>query len=250
MIQITKHIILNDLDNYCDNPRLITHIQDIPQDVLSQIPEAWLDILALAEIDITKLRELWQPVLPKVEMIMEDLESRLQGLSILMEDNKPPSLLYIFLNEEELYYHRGFPPLQDQEVPESIKPFWSRLPEDVKQLYTIHNGWVSLFDFSMGYKPIDKISVLSSTEWNLEPEVIKNLPIDYTKTIILFTNGGSGYIGFELPEDNEIKETTPLIFWSNKPTEPELNIKFWTIFNTWISIDLQSKDYNQTWLEE
>jgi hypothetical protein len=250
MSQISESSIFKDIENYCYNPQLITDIQDIPQDVLSQIPQSWLGLLSLEEVDFTKLRELWQPILYRVEVIIEDLESRLQGLAILIEDDKPPSLLYIFLNDEELYYHRGFPPLQEQEITEGIKPFWSKLPEDLKKMYTIHNGWVSLFDLSMGYKPVDKISVLSSTKWNLEPEVIRNLPIDYTKTIILFANGGSGYIGFELPEDHEMKEPRPLIFWSNKPTEPNLDIKFWTIFNTWISIDLQSKDYNQTWLEK
>ncbi|MTJ10907.1 MULTISPECIES: SMI1/KNR4 family protein [unclassified Anabaena] len=250
MSQITKSNILNYLENYCYNPQLITDIQDIPQDVLSKISQSWLGLLSLEEVDFTKLRELWQPILHRVEVIIEDLESRLQGLAILIEDNKPPSLLYVFLNDEELYYHRGFPPLQEQEIMEGIKPFWSKLPEDLKKLYTINNGWLSLFDLSMGHKPVDKISVLSSTEWNLEPEVIRNLPLNYTKTIILFANGGSGYIGFELSEDNEMKKPRPLIFWSNKPTEPDLDIKFWTIFNTWISIDLQSKDYNQTWLEE
>ncbi|HLP88951.1 MAG TPA: SMI1/KNR4 family protein [Nostocaceae cyanobacterium] len=248
MSQLTQADILNDLEGYCYNPKLIIDHQDIPPEVISQIPPSWLSLLSLGTVEFTKLRELWQPVIHRVEMIIENLESRLQGLAILIEDNQPPSLLYIFLNDEELYYHRGFPPLTEKEITETVKPFWSKLPEDFKKLYTIHNGWTSMFDMSMGHKPIDKISLLSSTEWSLEAKVIENLPINYTKTIIVFTNGGSGYIGFELPELD--REPRPLIFWSDKPTQPDLDIKFWTIFNTWISIDLQSKDYNQSWMEE
>lgn len=247
---ITKVQILNDIKDYCLNPKIIIDSEDIPIENLSQIPSSWLNLLSLEKINFAKLRELWHPVIDKFEIVIEDLESRLQGLVILLEDNQPPSLLYVFLNEQELYYHRGFPPIEEQEISHKIKPFWLQLPKYIKKLYTIHNGWVSMFDLSMGHKPIDNLSILSWSEWNLESEVIKNLPFNYKKTIIIFSNGGSGYIGFELPKPEEIAEPRPLIFWSNKPTQPDLNINFWTIFNSWITIDLQEKDYNQEWMEE
>jgi hypothetical protein len=81
-------------------------------------------------------------------------------------------------------------------------------------------------------------------------KVIKNLPINYQNTMIIFSNGGSGYIGFELSHQKNKTEPRSLIFLSNKPTKPDLDINFWTIFNTWIIIDLQEKDYNQEWMEE
>ena len=62
MKQITKSSILKEIEDYCSNPQLITSIsyvpQDISQDVLSQIPQSWLDLLSLDDVDFTKLREI------------------------------------------------------------------------------------------------------------------------------------------------------------------------------------------------
>jgi hypothetical protein len=248
MKQITKSSILKEIEDYCSNPQLITSISDVPQDisqdVLSQIPQSWLDLLSLDDVDFTKLRELWQPIVHRGESIINNLEFKLQGLVILIEDNRPPSLLYIFLNEEELFFHRGFPPLKETEIPEKIQSFWPMLPEDFKTLYSIHNGWTSFFSGAMGHKPIDEIELLSSEEWMLEPDVIKNLPIDHTKTILVFRSGGPGYLAFECIEP----EPKSMIFWSNNPTKPEFFKSFWTNFNLWLLIDMESKDFNKSTL--
>ena len=241
MTELSKANILHTLRNL-KNPQVMLSATEVNQEVASQIPKEWLSLLSLGEIDFDKLQELWHPVGDNISTVMEELERTIQGLAILIEDNQQPSLLYIFLGNEKLYYHRGFPPLKDDDIPREIANIWGNLPLDFRDLYTIHNGWVSLHSKSMGHLPADKLSLLCWEEWSLEAEVIESTPINPEKTVIVFTNGGSGYLGFELSDLKGASEAKPLIWWSNKPSQPELNIEFWSVFNTWISMDFADMD--------
>ena len=251
MTKMTKLDILNDLNNYCSNPQIIINSQDIQNlspEILAQIPKLWLDILSLGKVDFDRLRELWQPVINKFGVVFEELKKRLQGLVILLEDNQLPSLLYIFFNGEELFCHRGFFPIKIQEIPEKIKPFWLALPEDVRKLWNIHNGWVCLFSLSNGHMPIHMLHLLSQDWWGIEVEVIENLPFDNENTVIVFNYGGSGCIGFEISHQENKIESRPLVIWWNNATNPDLDDNdFWNIYNDRLITNLENYDYNKDW---
>lgn len=242
MSELSRENILHSLRNLRE-AQIMLSVEEVDLDIKKQIPAAWLDLISLDGIRFADLQRLWQPVVPKLTRVFDELARTIRGLAILLEEGKPPSLLYIFSKKEKLYYHRGFPPLEEGAIPAHLQPVWSKLPQDFRELYTIHNGWFALHSKSMGHLSIDKLSLLSSEdEWDLESEIINNMPIDPERTIIVFSNGGSGYIGFELPESEKTSEAKPLIWWSDKPTEPELSIKFWPVFDAWTAINFEEMD--------
>jgi hypothetical protein len=79
-------------------------------------------------------------------------------------------------------------------------------------------------------------------EWGLEPRVVQHMPVHPQRVAIVFRSGGRGYIGFEIAESGEPDAARPLVFWSNKPSEPEFGQKFWPVFDAWVTIGLEQMD--------
>ena len=231
MATISTATILEALSNLNDI-QLITSPNQIPKVFNNQVPDLWGALLASKDNQLSILKQLWQPISPKIPQTMAELQATLQGIAILIEDGHPPSLLYIFLNKKgKLSFHRGYPPLKTEQLPQDILPIWSNLPEEFRNLYIIHNGWFSLHSRSRGHLPVNKWSFLSSSEWLLEDEVVAQLPISPKQTLIVYDQGGGGYLGFVLPSKSNIGQVTPVEIWLTNLTEPDTGIDFWSVYD-------------------
>jgi hypothetical protein len=245
MCQITSNAILGALRNL-KNPQIVASADEVSRELVSQIPGLWLDLVSLDQVSISALRELWKPVRDRIPETMEEMEATIRGLAILIEDAAPPSLLYIFLDKQEkLGFHRGFPPIENNQIPPKILPVWSKLPSDFLELYTVHNGWYYMHAHSRGHLPVSEWSFLSWEEWLLEDELVKRMPIRPEQTVVVYAQGGAGYLGFELPVSTKVGEATPLMLWSYDLANPRIGIEFWDVFDELTSVhflDLALRD--------
>lgn len=65
------------------------------------------------------------------------------------------------------------------------------------------------------------------------------MPIDPSRTLVIYAHGGGGYLGFELPAAGGGGQATPLELWSYDLANPRTEIDFWATFDAWISAVLE-----------
>ncbi len=237
--------------SYClrnlKNPRVIATADEARGVSGFPVPETWADLISLDGVSIPALRRLWQPVRDKLPQTMEALEERLQGMAILTVDDQPPSLLYIFLEGDgKLCIYQGFPPLETGKIPPALSPILPSLPRDLWDLYAIHDGWYLALSHSSGHLPVREWSLLSWDEWRLEKKLVERMPIRPDRTLVVYNQGGGGYLGFALPKPGETGGTRPLSFWSNRLTEPRVGIDFWKAFDEWTVAGFEERPFAMT----
>ncbi len=237
MTQLSKSNISLALHNL-KNPDIILSPDDVSQSIRQTIPDSWLNLLSLGNVNFSEVYQLWHPVADKMPNLMVELERTLQGIAILTQEDKPPALLYIFVGQnKEFYFYQGFPPLKDSDIPPNIAMFWYQLPPDFRSLYTIHNGWIDTFD-SMGHLPIDKLLFFSKNNWY--PDELDSLPFNPEKTVFVCQTGGSGYLGFELPKYQDTRDALPLIWWTSTPSCNQKGIEVFPILDELISAQFET----------
>ena len=238
MAKLTNDKVLKALQEYCENPRLVFSKQDARPESLNRIPESWWPLLSLDNVDTARLAELWQPLVKKLPMTFEEVAARLHGLAVLEEAEAPPSLLYIFTYENgQPTFNRGLPPLEEREIPDKFQDVWPRLPKAFREAYGVHNGWFLLSALSGGYWPVEEWMWLNVKEWGLDEDTLKALPFDPGRTVFVHTNGGSGYLGFELPPGKG--EVKPVRWWTDAPEDSRVGISFWDELDSSTAIGLE-----------
>lgn len=190
------------------------------------VPSLWWEMTALPELSIPTLRQIWQPVYQLLPATLEEVETTLVGTVVLTEVGEKASLLYLFRYESSgnLAFYRGHSPLTPDEIPTRWQTIWEQLPTDLQQLYAIHNGWYALFSHSGGHLPLTKWSLLADAEWDLEQETAAALPFDLDKILLIYRDGGGGYLGFVLPDNTDL---IPIAWRTQQATQLEQAISFW-----------------------
>jgi hypothetical protein len=235
MIQIATSFILESLPSL-RNPQLCVTPAETGPGLAEQIPEAWWALASLEQVDLDVLRGLWEPVARVIPQTVQELEATLQGAVVLLEEGQRPSLLYVFSDVEgTLIFYRGFLPLQQEALSARWRPIWEQLPPTLRDLYAVHDGWYLIPSHSGGHLPVAGWSLLSDDEWRLEKGLVDRMPIVPERTVVIYAQGGGGYLGLQLPGSGEKHPVTPLELWSHDLANPQVGIDFWTAFDEWTS---------------
>jgi hypothetical protein len=219
-----------------NNPKVFITPDELSDEIKVQIPNKWSELINLGNVDLSRLREYWKSVYELIPVTMEEMEATIQGLVLLTEDGQPPSLLYVFINDEDgLDFYRGFPPMNLSQQDTRTVEIMEVLPGEFRKLYEIHNGWYFLYPMSRGHLPTEKWSFLKDDEWGLESEALKKIPIDPDRTLIVYAHGGGGYLGIELPAGREQGKAMAVEIWSRDIVNPTINLDFWMAYDEWTS---------------
>lgn len=218
------------------NPRLYVTPDDAGKALARQVPEDWWALASLEAVPLEALRRLWQPVATSLPETMAELEATLQGVAVLAEADTPPSLLYVFEDRAGApIFYQGFAPLRHAAIPARWRPAWDQLPQRLRALYAVHDGWYLIFSHSGGHLPIAQWSLLSGETWRLEQQLLDRMPIDPARTLVVYAQGGGGYLGFQLPPPGAEGLATPLELWSRDLAHPRVGIDFQARFDAWTS---------------
>lgn len=153
------------------------------------IPDSWGNILGADDPVSSVLEELWFPwsdLLPDTTVLLED---KLQYIGLLQTNEVPFSLIYVFEDEEEPIYFRGYPcrPIERDEA--------KKLPHHFLDLYKIHDGWVSI-PGQVGPLPSEgwfDLGIIYEGEYS---EIIPGVRLrDF---LVVYDSRGFGYLGFDL----------------------------------------------------
>lgn len=217
------------LRKYIKNPE-IPSLDEIDSD-LAALPKSWLHILSANGQDrINRVIDTWKNFGPHLSEITSKLESNLVSVQLLKSDGEY-SLLYEINGVNGPIYYEAKNPM-NKTFTKSVAELWESLPQQIKDFYEWQNGWFYLASHSLGPSPSEEIFLLSDEDWVIFDEIEKPA-VDLSKSIVLFTNGASGYVCIDLSKD---PEHSALIWWSNK--EPTLDLQFWDVVDTWTAIGM------------
>jgi hypothetical protein len=232
--------MLAEVQDIVQNPILLTS----PDQVEAQmnIPDAWREMLRRQETGAKSWVEPWQAYQNLLPGVYDFLQHKVRGVCLLLENAKPPSLLYVYSQGEDIDFHRGLPALGSN-VPNSKRHIWERLPLDLQNFYSqVHNGWIYLPADSLGPLPVQDIKFLSDYEWDTEPDELKKLPFPLDQVITVFSNGGGDYLCLDLSHGAAASEDHALSWWHEEPLEPHLNFNFWALLDGWICGQMEDVD--------
>jgi len=133
------------------------------------LPAGWGEILTAREPQTATLR-LWNRVIHRLPRITQALRQRLQGIAHLRTEDVPESLIYFFKDGLEMFAYRGFPPAAEL-------PTAPGIPE-VRDFYSLHDGWISAYTRDDGPMPTSQWRLLSEslwpeTQWKFPPGVTR-----------------------------------------------------------------------------
>src|SRR5687768_7666875 len=107
------------------NPKVIFKQQDVSEEVIRHVPELWWELLAPVNVPMNKLYQVWEAAAGQCGSILRQMETHLQAVALLLEDNQPPSLIYAFRYEGgRLAFYRGLPPVDEQALSRQQAKFW------------------------------------------------------------------------------------------------------------------------------
>jgi len=126
------------------------------------LPPGWSELLACRDPGPAAL-QLWGKMRPRLPRIARAFEHRLHGLALLRTEEVPASLVYIFQSGQEVFAYRGSPPVSTPPDAPELRDF-----------YSVHDGWVSLFTEDDGPMPTTAWNVLRKplwpeTQWRVHP---------------------------------------------------------------------------------
>lgn len=126
------------------------------------LPPGWSELLTCRDPGPAAL-QLWGKMRPRLPRIARAFEHRLHGLALLRTEDVPASLVYIFKSGQEVFAYRGSPPVSTPPDAPELRDF-----------YSVHDGWVSLFTEDDGPMPTTAWNVLRKplwpeTQWRVHP---------------------------------------------------------------------------------
>lgn len=161
------------------SPLLVFPGQPLPAP--DELPPQWRELLAGRESPAAFIARAWaglQEILPRT---LELLPARTTTIALLRTASRPPSLVYLFGADKNLYANRGFAPRRLPAGPAVPPGAW---PVDVAPFLAVHDGWVDFFSLDGGLLPAD--------DWRVAAE-------DEAPFLQIFRNGASA-AGFELAD--------------------------------------------------
>lgn len=237
MIELNRDTVLASLRNL-DNPRLVLRPEDAPRP--EHIPPAWWPMLSLDGVDHDRLAALWGPLPAALPEMWQQLTRALRGLAVLLEDNHPPALLYLYSERDRLYHHRGQPPITAGHAPNRLNEVWASWPAVARTLYEVHNGWTLLHSHSMGHLSVSAVLPATDPAVGLSGQE-GPLPFVPRRTVLLYSNGGGSYLCLEAPSAED--EAARAFVWSpGIPSEIGLSADFAAIYDAWTAIHFEGMD--------
>jgi hypothetical protein len=140
--------IIGQVSDEGDPLLLLPPVVEIPAH--NSIPVAWSRILAQPDAHKLVLSELWAPVQSFLPATVAAMKKNLRGVALLLTASSPPSLLYLFGHDGDLYAHRGYAPA------EVLPDLGVRLSADLLPFYQLHDGWVDFYGADFGPYPINQ----------------------------------------------------------------------------------------------
>jgi len=189
MIEMTSKELREDLLEFVEHEGKIRFALAPIKRLSKGLPGTWRNILGADDPVKTVLEELWFPWRDLLPETIAQLEEKLQYIGLLQTNQVPFSLVYVFEDEEEPIYSRGYPcqPIERDEA--------EKLPNHFLDLYKIHNGWTDI-PGPMGWLPSEywfDLGVLYEEEYS---EIIPDVRLkDF---LVICNSGGSGFLGFDL----------------------------------------------------
>jgi hypothetical protein len=183
-------------------------------------PVAWHGILT-SEAAQTRaaLGTIWGTMAAKIPKTLAAWKKILQGVAFVTTDQRPPSLLYFYRRDGEVYAYRGYAPVKLSRREASL------LPPTISEFYQVHNGLVDVFSWAMGPLPEPDWHYLSD-----DPSTPAG------SFLVLFNNGGGASAGFDLSEEPALS----YIVWPDDP--PNLAPDFWGAIDDWMATGLEGAD--------
>ncbi|MGI4788188.1 MAG: hypothetical protein ACRYFS_04990 [Janthinobacterium lividum] len=225
------------------NAVLVTSADEVQDEM--HVPEAWIEMLRRQSAGTKSWVEPWKPFQDLLPEVYDFLQHKVRGVCLLLKDQQPPCLLYVYSRGEKNYFFRGWPPLGDQ-MPQGKEKIWACLLPGLQQFYReLHNGWTHLSSNSMGPLPVNDIGYLSDQDWELEPDEEARLPFRLSDVLTVFANGGGDLLGLDLTHGVSASESHALAWWHEEPLAPDLNMNFWGLMGGWIGGQLEHVDIAQ-----
>jgi len=235
-----KDALIADLKPYTDNPRVLL----LPEDVTSKmkVPEEWVTLLQQQQAGESKpWVNLWQDFASALPATLTFLRNRVFCVAILLEDDRPPSLIYVYKSDGGYEFYRGGMPLKNT-IPEHLADVWQTFPATLRRLYEIHDGWVYLPSDALGPLPTEEIISMTAEDLDLDDKDLKKLPFQIEKVYPVFSSGGGDYIWLDTGHADMDGEASALIWLHEKPTQPKVNIDFWSTLNGWMEIGFKDDE--------
>lgn len=236
-IPLSKQIMLDKLARFIKPALLMETPAEV--DPTLPVPAPWVTILQ----DQQQGRKLalyayWNAFAAQVPAVYNFLNHFARPVAVLAEQNKHVSLLYPFTAKDVLYFYRGHPALRA--VPAQYEALWPRIPAEFRDFYTnIHNGWTFLSSNAMGPLPVEDWAFLSDDKFDIDEDCAAKMPVDISKVLTVFHNGGGDYLCLDFSAPDGI--ATGLIWWHEEPDTPEV-VDFWAYLDAWISIFFEDAD--------
>jgi hypothetical protein len=188
----------------------------------SEFPFAWVQLLKSADLNEHAISSVWNDAVEYMPKVVSEMCRKVQSVGLLLTKTMPPSLVYLFLKNGELFARRGFLPVDH--LPEISQ----KLPVDLLSVYRIHNGWLDLFSGDTGPSRTE--------DWNVIGESRRGAGDGFLE---VFATGTSA-LGFDLSEN----PAEPNVIWSDG--DVELVDDFWSRLDEWIAAELRGMDDRDT----
>jgi hypothetical protein len=229
--------MLEEVQGFVPHPVLLVSPEEA--EAQSSIPEVWIQMLRRQSEGIKSWMEPWKDFQNLLPGVYDFLQHKVHGVCVLLEEGKPPSLLYVFSSgETDYYFYRGGPAVGNK-APDDTRDIWRRLPSTLQAFYSkVHNGWTSLSADSMGPLPVEDIELLSDWTGDMEPDELSRLPFRIDDVVIVFGNGGGDSLCLDLGL-GAAAEDHALVYWHEDPFEPNLDQNFWALMDGWICGQLE-----------
>lgn len=112
------------------------------------VPSEWRRVLGQDNPGEAVADLLWKGLEGSLPKTVSILRRKLCSTAILLTQRRPPSLLYLFTEDEEPYVYRGFVPAGA--LPQAV----AAIPVDLSAFYRLHDGWYSLDSQDGGLWPV------------------------------------------------------------------------------------------------
>jgi hypothetical protein len=219
--------------DYLRGARVVLRADEITDDLREKIPAEWVALFHTADIP-SQVGKLWEPVADRLPLFTMHIRRAIQGVALLMADNVPLCLLYLFVEDDELYVYQGFLPL---DIGSPDVEIFGKIPRDVQMLYAVHDGWVFALDQKMGHLPHDRWYYLSRY-WGHDGELINQVPVDMCNTLVVAKHANGDALCFEAKDDHFVA----VKWWWDDPGEPEFDVDFWYEYDEWMEAELEDCD--------
>lgn len=156
------------------------------------VPGNWKKLLQSEDPVAQVLQDLWLPVRDLLPQTVAGLQAKLRAIGLLQTKDYPYSLIYVFEEDGDPSFHRGYPcrPLKRDEA--------KHLPADFLALYKVHNGWTDLHG-CMGLLPSEDWFDLNDI---YDGEYAEEIPgVRLRDFFVISDSAGAGYFGFDMSKN-------------------------------------------------